>query len=878
MSTGSLMSLIPPSSECSPDALYEIFVDWAASEGFTLYPHQDEAVIGALAGDNLIVSTPTGSGKSMIAIGAHFAAVAAGGKTYYTAPIKALVNEKFFDLCRVFGAQNVGIVTGDASVNPDADIVCCTAEILANIALREGNNADVAQVVMDEFHFLADPHRGWAWQTCLAELPQAQFVIMSATLGDVTDLSAWLSEATGKQTLVISGGERPVPLVYNWSSEALPDTIDKLIEGNQWPIYMVHSTQLDAADHGANLAKELTISSERKKAIRQQLAGFKFAPGFGRILQNLLLAGVGVHHAGMLPRYRRLVESLAQQGLLTVICGTDTLGVGINVPIRTVLFTALTKFDGNRSRVLRSREFHQIAGRAGRAGFDSIGYVVAQAPEHQVENAKLVAKAGDDPKKLKKLKRKKPPEGFINYTEETFQKLIDSVPEKLYARIRVTHSMLLNLLNRDQDTAAALNHLIDSAIFDPVVKRKLVLRAVRLGKSLLEAGVVERLATPTAGGRRYQLNLDLQSDFALNQPLSAFALEAIAGLDRESENFTLDLVSVIESTLEDPMPVLRSQRGKAKGELVQRLKDEGMEYEERIVLLDEVTWPMPLAEHLNETYTALQKTHPWLVETPVSAKSVVREMYEKAMTFSEYVSYHKIQRSEGVLLRYLMDAARALRQTVPETERTEQFTDLLSWLTGIIQMTDSSLANEWEELVGQVSPVAGSDQPGEVDLPQSLTSNIRGFKVMVRNAMFRRVELCAADDVDQLAGLNSFAKTAQAGSDDEAEQTAGSRYATTMTADDWYDDLGDYWDVYEDIDTGPDARSPKLLDIYQHHDKFGNEVWALRQIICDPEGNHDWSLEAIIDLAECDAADELIIHDLGLTDSPTPLKELVADE
>ena len=309
-----------------------------------------------------------------------------GRRTFYTAPIKALVSEKFFDLCNAFGPAEVGMMTGDASVNAQAPIICCTAEVLANIALRDGADADVGQVVMDEFHFYADPERGWAWQVPLLELPQVQFLLMSATLGDVTRFEADLTWRTGRPTAVVHSAERPVPLVFSFVVEPLHETLKELLGTNQAPIYVVHFTQAAALEQAQALMSVNVCSRAEKDAIADLIGDFRFSSGFGKTLSRLVRHGIGVHHAGMLPRYRRLVETLTQAGLLKVICGTDTLGVGINVPIRTVLFTALSKYDGTRTRLLQAREFHQIAGRAGRAGFDTPGRVVVQAPEHVVEN------------------------------------------------------------------------------------------------------------------------------------------------------------------------------------------------------------------------------------------------------------------------------------------------------------------------------------------------------------------------------------------------------------------------------------------------------------------------------------------------------------
>ncbi len=730
----------------APDDIYTAFEDWTMRQGMTLYPHQADALLATVTGANTIITTPTGSGKSLIATAAHVATLANRGRVYYTAPIKALVSEKFFSWVDDFGPDLVGMVTGDASVNPDAPIICCTAEILANIALREGDQADVQMVVADEYHFIADPDRGWAWQVATSELPQAQFMLMSATLGDVSDLAAKLTERTGRPTEIIAQAERPVPLVFTWSMTPLPETLTELIHTGSAPIYLVHPSQAAATEQAQGLMSMKLVDTAQRHAIVEAIGGFRFARGFGATLSRMLRSGIGVHHAGMLPKYRRLVETLTQQGLLKVICGTDTLGVGINVPIRTVVFTTLTKFDGRRQRILRAREFHQIAGRAGRPGFDPVGNVVVQAPEYQIENARLLAKFAGDERKLKSVRRKKPAEGQVNYTEASFEKLIASAPETLHARLEVTHSMLLNLLHRDEETGAALTRIIEEAIPDPAQQRKQLRRAVALGRSLLEAGVVVRRATPTPGGRRYDLAPGLQDDFALNQPLSAFAMAALEMLDDQAGDYALDVVSVIEATLEDPMAILIAQEKKARGETIAELKAEGYEYEERQAILEEVSWPKPLADELSAVHLAMAKTHPWLVEHPLRPKSIVRDMTQRAMTFSEYVAFYKLQRSEGLLLRYLSDAWRALRQTVPASFHSEELDDLIAWLGELIRATDSSLVDEWEALANPADTQAR--EQAMAGRPRPLTGNLRAFTALVRNAIFRRVLLAADDDVD----------------------------------------------------------------------------------------------------------------------------------
>ncbi|MDT5034836.1 MAG: hypothetical protein QOE03_21, partial [Micromonosporaceae bacterium] len=601
-----------------PDSLFDAFAGWAKGQGLILYPHQEEALIEIVSGANVILSTPTGSGKSLVAAGAHFVALAGDRTSFYTAPIKALVSEKFFALCEMFGPVNVGMLTGDASVNSDAPIICCTAEILANIALRQGSRADVGLVVMDEFHFYADPDRGWAWQIPLIELPQAQFVLMSATLGDVARFTEDLSRRTGRPTAVVSSADRPVPLLFEYVTTPLHETLEELLSTHQAPVYVVHFTQAAALERASSLMSVKVCSRDEKDAIAEAIGDFRFTAGFGRALSRLVRHGIGVHHAGMLPKYRRLVETLAQAGLLKVICGTDTLGVGINVPIRTVLFTGLSKYDGVRTRLLQAREFHQIAGRAGRAGYDTVGTVVVQAPEHVIDNEKALAKAGDDPKKRRKVVRKKPPEGSIGWGRPTFDRLVEAEPETLRSSFTVSHAMLLNVVGREGDAFAAMRHLLTDNHEEPAARRRHIRRAIAIYRALLAGGVVERDAVDGT----VRLTSELQFDFALNQPLSPFALAAIDLLDRESLTYALDVLSVIESTLDNPRQVLSAQQFKARGEAVAAMKADGIEYDARMELLTEVTYPKPLDELLDAAYELYRQGHPWVADHELAPKSV----------------------------------------------------------------------------------------------------------------------------------------------------------------------------------------------------------------------------------------------------------------
>ncbi|MGW9567942.1 DEAD/DEAH box helicase [Prescottella equi] len=836
-----LTDLLPATvdpSDVDPDALFDAFTSWTNDRGLQLYPAQEEALMELVSGANVILATPTGSGKSMVALGAHFFALAEGRRTFYTAPIKALVSEKFFALCEVFGADKVGMMTGDASVNSSAPIICATAEIVANLALREGAGSDIGQVVMDEFHFYSEPDRGWAWQVPLIELPQAQFLLMSATLGDVTHLREDLTRRTGRPTTEVSGSERPVPLHFSYSQTPIGEEIEELVTTHQAPVYVVHFTQAAALERAQALTSVNLCSRAEKDAIAEAIGAFRFTTSFGKTLSRLVRHGIGVHHAGMLPKYRRLIERLAQDGLLKVICGTDTLGVGINVPIRTVLLTGLTKFDGTRTRQLRAREFHQIAGRAGRAGYDTMGTVVVQAPEHEIENVRALAKAGDDPKKRRKVQRKKAPEGFVSWGEGTFDKLVAASPEPLVSRFSVSNSMLLNVIARPGNCFQAMRHLLEDNHEPRPAQRRHILKAIRLYRGLLQAGIVQQLDEPDEYGRMARLTVDLQRDFALNQPLSPFALASLELLDPESPGYALDVVSVIESTLDDPRQILMAQQHAARGEAVAEMKADGIEYEERMELLEEITWPKPLADILFPAFETYRAGHPWMNEFALSPKSVVRDMVERSMTFAELVSHYGLARSEGLVLRYLADAYRALRQTVPAEARTEELEDLTEWLGELIRQVDSSLLDEWEQLT---NPGAESDDQQVAfgaDIPRPITANARAFKVMVRNAMFRRVELASRQRWDELAALGDG-----------------------LDADDWADLLELYFDEYDEIGTGPSARGPLLFQV-----TVEPTLWRVRQVLEDPNGDHGWALLGEVNLAESDAAGEVVFDEFEVSE------------
>ena len=806
-------------SHVDADALLMRFLEYVSDQGIELYPAQEEAVMELFVGNNVVLNTPTGSGKSLVALAAHFRSIALGERSFYTAPIKALVSEKFFDLCRVLGANRVGMMTGDATVNRDAPVICCTAEILSNMALREGERAEVDGVVMDEFHYYSDRDRGVAWQIPLLTLPQARFLLMSATLGDTRLFEESITDLTGVQTTLVKSTDRPVPLDFEYSEQSLHNTVTDLLDEGKAPIYVVHFAQRAATEQAQSFMSIDFLSKDEKKAIKEELSRTRFDTPFGKELKKFLHHGIGVHHAGMLPRYRRLVERLAQQGKLRLICGTDTLGVGVNVPIRTVLFTKLCKYDGQNTKVLTVRDFKQIAGRAGRRGYDTLGSVVAQAPEHAIENKKLRAKAGDDPKKVRKMKMRQPPErGYAHWDADTYARLQGSPPEPLGSRFQVSNAMILNLFEREDNGCLALRKLIRGSHEGPTAKRRHARNAIAMIRSLRDAGVIEL----DRDGPR--VNEDFQSDFSLNHALSLYVVEAVEVLEPDDAAYPLDVLTLVEATLEDPMAVLYRQTDALKSRALAAMKAEGMEYDERMRELDKIDYPKPNAEFLYATFDIFAERHPWVGNDILRPKSIARDMYEQSMTFVEYVKEYGLQRSEGVLLRYLTDSYKALVQTVPESAKTDALYDLCDWLGLSVRYVDASLIDEWELLQSPIE--AGAPPPErESDEAPDITKDVRGFTTMARNAVWKLVRLLAFKQYD---------RAAEALADSGDEDWGAERLREAMT---------DYWAEYDEIQIGPDARSSGQTDIERR-----DTEWAFTQILLDPRNDRGWHMVLQVDL------------------------------
>ena len=830
--------------EIASEDVLEAFMEWAESRGTTLYPAQEEAILELLDGKNVILNTPTGSGKSMVALALHFDSIVHGRKSVYTCPIKALVNEKWMALCKEFGAENVGLSTGDATVNRDAPILCCTAEILSNMALCEGEKLEITDVVMDEFHYYSDKERGVAWQVPLLTLPQSRFLLMSATVGATEFFERDLTKHTGKETVTVHSTQRPVPLDFSYSTTELSTEVQKLVNEGKAPVYVVHFTQAAAATNAQNFMSLDLCSKEEKQAINEAIKEVRFSSPYGPDVKRWLKQGIGLHHAGLLPKYRILCEKLAQKGLLKVICGTDTLGVGVNVPIRTVLFTQLCKYSGDKTAILTARDFHQIAGRAGRKGFDDVGYVVAQAPEHVIENMKLEAKSRQTGKKFQK--RKPPEHGYVPFDESTYKRLIDAQPEPLTSSFHVDHGMLLNILSRETDGCRAMRNLIKDCHESAASKKQLNHRAFQLFRSLVEKKIIEFVKPVAPGYSHLRVNMDLQDDFAMNQPLSLYLVDTLPKFDKDSPEYALDVITLCESIVENPETILRIQLSKARDARMNELKAQGMEYNQRLEELDKVEYPKPLRDFIYDTYNAFAEIHPW-VDVNVEPKSIVREMFENFSTFSGYVKQYNLQRMEAILLRHLNYVYKVLSQTVPDGYKNEELLEMQDYLGDMIRRVDSSLLEEWEKMAHpedyQKRLEAGTAEDeaekafGADKAAADITYDKKRFLGMVRQRIFQIMGNLAKQDF--AAVLDSLADDLEEGellADAEGTPWTEIRLTEIMAA---------YTAEHHKFRMDVEGRALAHTIV-----TYEGDVMHIQQMLQDEEEFNDWSIDFDISLSD----------------------------
>jgi hypothetical protein len=577
--------------------------------------------------------------------------------------------------------------------------------------------------------------------------------------------------------------------------------------------------------------------------LQTELERARFNTPYGKELRRFLRHGIGVHHAGLLPKYRILVEQLAQRGLLKLICGTDTLGVGINVPIRTVVFTQLWKYDGAKAAILSVRDFRQIAGRAGRKGYDDKGYVIAQAPEHVIENKRLEEKAAADPRK-KKVAKARAPEGAVGWDRKTFERLQTAPPEELTSKFDVSHGMLLLVLSRDEDGCRAMQRLIRDSHETPHRKRLLRKRAWQLFRALLERKIVE-IVPREPSGRKLRVNVELQDDFSLHQALSLYLIDTLPQLDRASPDYPFNLLTLCEAIVEDPDAILRRQVDKLKTEKLEEMRAAGVEYAERMEKLEQIEHPKPLREFLYDTFNAFAAAHPWVEQENVRPKSIAREMYERYLSFSDYIREYGLQRSEGLLLRHLSQVWKVLAQTVPATAKTEEVTEMEDYLRELIRGVDSSLLEEWERLRNpDFVATDGADKPAR-PATFDITRDDAAFRRLVRTAIFGFLQDVAARDWEAAAErVRPEGATPPAGE-------ALSPEARRIEAE-W----APYFDARGRFRLDPEGRAAK----HTHWDETapGNE-WSVAQVLVDADDQNDWEARFVVRITQSRAENRAVV-------------------
>ncbi|MEM7589495.1 MAG: DUF3516 domain-containing protein [Myxococcota bacterium] len=827
-----LHNFLPSPLPCSDvDSILQAFLDAMAAKNLQLYPAQEEAILELMDDKNVVLNTPTGSGKSLVALALHFWAFALGKRSFYACPIKALTSEKFFALCREFTPQHVGMLTGDASINPAAPIICCTAEVLANMVLSNEQRQEIHCVVLDEFHYYADPERGMAWQLPLLCLPQATLLLMSATLGDPFELKRKLQKTSAREVAVVAHAQRPVPLDFTYCETPVHETLQELLAQNKAPIYVVHFTQRECVAAAQNLTSFNLCSREQKQAIAAELSHFRFDTPFGRDMKRFASHGIGLHHAGLLPKYRLLTEKLAQQGLIKVVVGTDTLGVGVNIPIRTVLLSQLCKFDGKRVAILRAREFHQIAGRAGRKGFDEAGRVACQAPAHVIENRRAQARFAAGQSKKKAPKPAPAPTRYAHWDTKTFERLIDKQPEPLRSQFTVSYFLLLTLLQNHRQNIGhgytQLVQLIAQSHESSAAKRQHRRQAALLFRALQQSGIVQNKQTAgLAKKAAWCLQEQLQKEFSAHENLCLYLLSALQQLDTTHLDYGLQVLNLVEACLENPKVILQKQCDKLKQIKLAELKAQGVEYEERMQQLEKVEYPKPMADFIYSTFNVFCKQHPWMLQDNIHPKGIAHEMVQKCASFNEYVSEYGLQRSEGVLLRYLSSVYKILMQTVPNHNKTDPVWDVIAFFGDLLQRVDNSLITEWQQL--QHPTISQTQQSIAIGTKPTNTLDEQGLRALIRTQMFQFLRYLSRKQYQ------------------EAALCVRSHQQNMWTAAQLEEALQDYYTQYDHIVADARARQAKFTLIHATSAK----QWDVQQIIPDPQGDNQWVLEGFVPLRD----------------------------
>jgi hypothetical protein len=512
--------------------------------------------------------------------------------------------------------------------------------------------------------------------------------------------------------------------------------------------------------------------------------------------------------------------------------------MGVNIPIRTVLFTQLCKFDGTKTGLLTARDFHQIAGRAGRKGFDERGYVVAQAPEHVVENKRLAEKAAAG----KKVVKKQPPtKGYVHFDRTTFERLREKEPEALESRFEVTFGLLVNLLQSEGSRRGGgygrLVELIGRSHGNDHVRARHRRTAAQRLRTLRAAGLVELRRIDGYRGAYLRPAAGLQRDFSLFHTLALYLLDTLPRVPAERETYALDVLSMVESILEDPDVILWKQLDRARGEAVAEMKAKGMEYDERMAELEKVEYPKPNRDFVYATFNEFASKHPWVGAENIRPKSIAREMVERFMTFGDYVREYELQRSEGLVLRYLSETYKTLVQTVPESYRDDALLDVIAFLRATVRGVDSSLIDEWERLRDPAYQARAVDPGAAVATlgPPPVWADPRAFAARLRNEL--HALLVALARKDHPAAIAALAP------------------GTEWTPATLEEAMAPFWAEHTRIDTTPAARLPHNTFVKE----LGPRRWEAIQRVVDEQGEVDFALHCEVDLGGAFDADAPLV-------------------
>jgi superfamily II DNA/RNA helicase len=766
---------------------------------FPLYPLQEEALLSWFTADQgVLVCAPTGTGKTLIAQAALFEALHTGTVAYYTTPLIALTEQKFQEMraCAVkwgFSADDVGLVTGNRRVNPNARCLVVVAEILLNRLLHPKQSSplpggergggegfdftNVSTVVMDEFHSFADYERGIVWELSLSMLPKhVRLLLLSATVGNSAEFVNWLQHSHGRKLTLVESKERKVPLSYVWVPDQLLNEQLVLMAkgegGQRLTPALVFCFNRDECWSVAEQLKGLPLISDAARSqLHAEIHKLDWTQGVGPKMKQMLHRGVGVHHAGLLPKYRRVVEDLFERKLLAVAICTETLAAGINLPARSVVVTSLVKGPFGKEKLIEPSTAHQIFGRAGRPQYDDRGYIYALAHEDDVkllrwrEKLEQIPENTRDPNLLKARKallRKKPARSELKkyWTEGNFKQLQGAPPGKLYSKGPLPWRMLAYLLKVSPEVGRVRSVIRKRLMDEPRIQageralEHMLLTLANAGYVTLEPppplpsgerGRGEGPAVPDAvdpasdnAPRNYKANLatptpelDKLLVFRSIHPLyGAFLVNQLGIANREER------IQAMESVLGLPRPLLRHVRvpwpdrlppgplavTRLDPELISRglivakpVRDPSVnEDEEDYGEEEEEEYPPTLADKLRLLFDAHYPHEPDLITQSVWAAG---ELLSYGGNFNQYVQSRDLVKQEGIIFRHLLRLilliGEFLQVTPPDTSPEEwrnDLSDLAEQLTASCRAVDPTSTDELIELAHAADVVEGEQK------------------------------------------------------------------------------------------------------------------------------------------------------------------------